>query len=258
MKSIAYIALISFLLQLTACNKDQVLPDDGGDNLDSALYKLAFIESFLLDIAEPSGLSWSLNHNDLIVVDDRSNQAYIIDIKGDKRLAYAYKGDDTEGVTIDENTNTIWIAEEEESKLKELDSNGNELNSFKIDVDRGSKKKGLEGLSFDSEKNIFYILNEAEPGLLIKWQKNGGVISQKKLKFAQDYSGIFFDNADRSLWMLSDKSKKLFYCDENAVVRQSFDLDFEKAEGIVVDISNNRVYIVSDSERRLYVYKITK
>ena len=258
MKSINYILLISFLLLFSACNKDQALPDNGDDDPVLVGYKLEFIESYLLDIAEPSGLSWALNHKDFIVVDDRTNQAYIIDTKGKELSKYPYKGDDTEGVTIDESSNTIWIAEEAESKLKELDSNGNELNSFKIDINRGSKKKGLEGLAYDSKNKLFYILNEGEPGLLIKWQLNGGIISQKQLQFAQDYSGIFFDNADQSLWIVSDQSKKLFYCDENAVVKQSFDLDYEKAEGIVVDRQNNRVYIVSDSEHKLFIYKITK
>jgi len=258
MKTISYTILFGFLFMLLACNKDQALPDDGAGNPVLVSYKFEFIESYLLDVAEPSGLSWALNHKDFIVVDDRTNQAFIIDKKGKVLSTLPYKGDDTEGVTIDENLNTIWIAEEAESKLKELDLNGNELNSFKIDINRGSKKKGLEGLTYDSKNKLFYILNEGDPGLLIKWQLNGGIISQKQLQFAQDYSGIFFDNAEQSLWIVSDQSKKLFYCDENAVVKQSFDLDYEKAEGIVVDIPNNRIYIVSDSEHKLFIYKITK
>jgi len=258
MNSIIKFILFTFLLLFMACNKDQALPDDGKDKDPVGdKYKMEFIESFLLDIAEPSGLSWALNHKDFIVVDDRTNQAYIIDKKGKQLSQFPYVGDDTEGVTIDELNSSIWIAEEAESKLKELDANGVELNSYKIEINRGSKKKGLEGLTYDSKKQIFYILNEGEPGLLIKWQVNSGIISQKQLQFAQDYSGIFFDNAEQSLWIVSDQSQKLFYCDENAVVKQSFDLDYGKAEGIVVDLPNKRIYIVSDSERRLYIYKIT-
>jgi len=259
MNAISKLVLLTFLLLVMACNKDQALPEDGKDKDPVGdKYKVEFIESFLLDVAEPSGLSWALNHKDLIVVDDRTNSAYIIDVKGKELAKLPYIGDDTEGVTVDNSKNQIWIAEEAESKLIQLDAAGNTLHSYKIDINRGSKKKGLEGLAFNSSKNIFYILNEGEPGLLIKWQLNGGIISQKKLQFAQDYSGIFFDNADQSLWIVSDKSKKLFYCDLDANVKQSFDLDYQKAEGIVVDIANNRLYIVSDSEQRLYTYKIEK
>ena len=243
---------------LSACNKDQALPDEGNNDPVVVGYKIEFIESYLLDIAEPSGLSWALNHKDFIIVDDRTNQAYTIDKNGKELGVFPYKGDDTEGITIDELNNEFWIAEEAKSKLIQLDASGNELNSYKIDINRDSKKKGLEGLTYDSKNKVFYILNEGEPGLLIKWQINSGIISQKQLQFAQDYSGIFFDNADQSLWIVSDQSQKLFYCDENAVVKQSFDLDYQKAEGIVVDLPANRIYIVSDSEHKLFVYKITK
>ena len=249
--------IITCLIFFTSCNKDVELPITPNDST-TGIFTFELIDSYLLDIDEPSGLSWALNHKDLIVVDDRTNKAYIIDITGKQLSDFPYVGDDTEGVTIDKVNNTIWIAEEAESKLIELNASGIEINSFKIDINRASKKKGLEGLAYDSKEKVFYILNEGEPGLLIKWKMNGGIISQKELKFAQDYSGIFFDNADQSLWLVSDQSKKLFYCDKNAVVKQSFDLDYQKAEGVVVDIPNSRVYIVSDSEQKLFVYKIIK
>ncbi len=250
------ILIFPFML-LAACNKDVAAPEVPSDPIVSG-YKIELEDDILLDIAEPSGLSWAINHKDLIVVDDRTNKAYIIDTKGKTLSDLSYVGDDTEGVTLGAANNTIWIAEEAESKLIELNASGSEINSYKIDINRGSKKKGLEGLTYDSKEKIFYILNEAEPGLLIKWQINGGILSQKQLQFAQDYSGIFFDNADQSLWIVSDQSQKLFYCDKNAVVKQSFDLGFQKAEGVVVDQTNHRIYIVSDSEHKLFIYKITK
>lgn len=88
--------------------------------------------------------------------------------------------------------------------------------------------------------------------------KDNGIISEKELQFAQDYSGIYADNADQSLWIVSDQSQQLFYCNNNGEVIQSFNLDFPKAEVLVVDLENERVFIVSDSEQKLYTYKITK
>ncbi|RLD67926.1 MAG: hypothetical protein DRI84_01155 [Bacteroidetes bacterium] len=250
--------IILSLVIITSCNKDQPLPDNYDNSSDSAIYSFELINEYLLDIFEPSGLSWALNHEDFIVVDDHTNQAFVIDKKGKDLSQFPYLGNDTEGVTIDEDANEFWIAEEAESKLIQLNASGVEMNSYKIDINRSSSKKGLEGLAYDSKNKIFYILNEGEPGLLIKWHVNGGIISQKQLQFAQDYSGIYFDNADQSLWVVSDQSQKLFYCDLNGEVKQSFDLDYQKAEGVVVDQPNNRVYIVSDLEHKLYIYKITK
>lgn len=249
--------LILSLFAFTSCNKDVAIPIDGED-IDNDIYDLELIDSKLLDISEPSGLSWALNQKDLIVVDDNTNKAFVIDIKGKVISEFPYIGDDTEGITIDKSNNEIWIAEEAESELIQLDHMGNKLQSYKIDIDRDSYKSGLEGLTYDSNNKIFYILNEAEPGLLIKWQINGGIISETQLQFAQDYSGIFYDNVDQSLWILSDQSQELYYCDLNANVKQTFKLDYTKAEGIVIDPTNGLLYIVSDSEQRLYIYKITK
>ncbi len=242
----------------SACNKDVALAENPNNKPIESSYSIELIASYLLDIAEPSGLSWALNQKDLIVVDDHTNKAFLIDIKGNKLSDFSYAGDDTEGITIDVLNNEIWIAEEAKSELIQLDSIGNKIQSYKIDISRDSDKKGLEGLTYDSNNKIFYILNEAEPGLLIKWQVNSGIINETQLQFAQDYSGIFFDNVEQSLWILSDQSQELYFCDLNANVKQTFKLDYNKAEGIVFDSTNGLLYIVSDSEQRLYIYKITK
>ncbi len=253
-----YITIIFiFLLAFNSCNKDEAILDNPEKDTNK-IYDIKLIDSKLLSIAEPSGLSWALNQIDFIVVDDRTNKAFVINKEGTVLSEFPYSGDDTEGVTVDIDSNEIWIAEEAKSELIRLDMNGVQQGIYKIGVDRNSAKKGLEGLTYDSNNRVFYILNEAEPGLLIKWQIAKGIINEKQLDFAQDYSGIFFDNADQNLWIVSDKSKKLFYCNKDAIVKQSFDLDYQKAEGVVVDIAHQRVYIISDSEHKLYIYKITK
>lgn len=219
-------------------------------------YRLNFIKSYILNIAEPSGLSWALNGKDLYVVDDRLNKVYTIDKQGNTLSTFSYIGNDLEGVSINIKSQTIWLAEEAKFTVVELDSLGNEIQRFKLDTVRNAKKKGLEGISYDSLEDTFYLLNEDNPGLLIKWQVNSGVIAQTRLSFAEDYSGIFFDESDRSLWIISDQSKRLFHCDLEGNVKQSFNLPINKAEGVVVDHDNNRVYIVSDQERKLFVFSL--
>ena len=222
------------------------------------LYNLNFIESYKLDVPEPSGLSWALNHKDFYVVDDRTNTVFEIDKQGNTlRYNYHYAGKDLEGISIDPASQTVWLAEESKSRLKQLDADGNEINSYKLEIVRDSKKHSLEGISYDPVENNFYILNEKDPGLLIRWQPELGMTDQTLLNFAGDYSGIFFDQTDSSLWIISDQSQKLFHCDTDGVVIQSFELGFKKAEGIVVDRENERIYAVSDTKHRLYVYSLT-
>jgi uncharacterized protein YjiK len=221
------------------------------------LYHLDFIESFNLDVAEPSGLSWALNGKDLLVVDDRNNKAYKIDKQGHTLSEFLYAGNDLEGISIDSQSQTIWLAEEAKSKMVELDASGNEIQSFKLAIDRQSKKHSLEGISYDPAENTFYLLNEKDPGLLVVWQAELGITAETVLNFAGDYSGIYFDKTDSTLWIISDQSQKLFHCDTDGVVKQSFDLGFKKAEGIVIDHQNQRVYAVSDAKHKLYVYSLT-
>jgi uncharacterized protein YjiK len=259
LRKYTYSLLIFLLIGAAGCNKDVPPPDTeitGQGNKDE--YALEFLNAYNLDIAEPSGLSPALNSANLIVVDDHTNQAFIISTKGKNMTTLNYQGDDTEGVTTDAANGIYWIAEEAESKIIKLDSLGNKLAEYKIDIERTSSKKGLEGISYDALSRTFYILNEGEPGLLIKWSVSGGIMSKKELKFALDYSGIFYDKTDESLWIVSDQSQKVFHCTKDGIVRQSFDLDFPKAEGIVINRLAQRMYIVSDSEHKLYTYKINK
>ncbi len=244
------------VLLIISCNKDIAITNS--DDINDTLYGVDIIKEKLLTIAEPSGLSWDLNHKNFIVVDDNTNKAYIIDKSGNTLDTLNYDGDDTEGISVDTKHHIIWLAEEALSKLIKMDSMGNKIQSFDININRTSDKKGLEGLSYNSYDSTFYILNEAKPGLLIKWNPDKGIISQKELTFAEDYSGIFADNTDKSIWIVSDQSRKLYYCNSNCEVQQSFNLDYGKAEGLIVDTENDRVYIVSDSEQKLYTYKITK
>ena len=174
---ISYYYYFYFFTCFNSCNKDEAIggnPEKDSNNI----YDIKLIDSKLLSIAEPSGLSWALNQIDFIVVDDRTNKAFIINKEGIVLSEYPYTGDDTEGVTINMESNEIWIAEEAESELIRLNMNGVKQMSYKIDINRNSSKKGLEGLTYDSANKVFYILNEAEPGLLIKWQINKGIKSE--------------------------------------------------------------------------------
>lgn len=238
------------------CNKDQALPDD--NHQDSSIFRIEFLKSYPLDIAEPSGLSWDKNHENFLVVDDNTNRPYIINKQGFTIDTLAYLGDDTEGITIKAIDGTIWVAEERLYQITQLDSLGNLLNTYPLYISHDKVNKGLEGICFSLQNQSFYLLNEASPGLLINWLPESGVIGTFNLSFAEDYSGIFSDAEDKNLWIISDQSQELFYCTNQGKVLQSFDLDFPKAEGIVVDLSSERLYIVSDSERKLFTYKITK
>ena len=250
-------AFLGLLAALGSCNKD-VEVDNTTPPVEGANFKLELLASRKLTVREPSGLSWDLKKKNFITVSDNTNKAYVIDTSGNTLGELDYKGDDTEGVTVDTENKHYWIAEEGKSDLVECDSTGNELGRYHLELNVSSHNKGLEGLSYDPASKTFFVLNEDKPGLLIKWTVSKGIISKKQLNFAGDYSGIFYDGQLDKLWIVSDQSQKLFLCDLDANPEQEFTLGYGKAEGVTVDVAGRRAYIVSDSEETLFIYKLSK
>ncbi len=244
------------ILTTISCNKDLEIPNDNPPNTERIIVP---VNNYTIAINEPSGLSFDANGN-LFCVDDNSNQIYNITKEGVVLSTLPYIGDDLESVSYNPKNNRIYTTHEGERKLIELDYQGTKLNEWQFTVSGGSSNKGFEGLAIDSDNEIFYILNEASPGLLIVWDyKTKSTIEQISLNIAKDYSGIFYDKRDSTLWIISDKSQKLFNTNLRGEIIDSFDLDYDKAEGIVVDIANNLIYIVRDFQTtiKLYVYKIS-
>lgn len=123
-----------------------------------------------------------------------------------------------------------------------------------MDIDKSKGNNGLEGITFNPNDNIFYVLNEKKPGLLIKWTPEKGILSIYNLNFAKDYSGICYSN--NHLWIVSDDSAVITKCDLNGNLLEKYDIPIEKAEGVVVDENDKKVYIISDATEELFVFEL--
>jgi len=87
-------------------------------------------------------------------------------------------------------------------------------------------------------------------------------VKQRKL----DFSGLSYDSQRDTLWIASDKGQCLFHYDwKRDQVLQRLDLllndgsksrRVRKAEGVAVDPQRGRVYVVSDRDAELYVFKL--
>jgi uncharacterized protein YjiK len=82
------------------------------------------------------------------------------------------------------------------------------------------------------------------------------ISKELSLNFAQDYSGLCFNSANGNFMIVSDESQQLIEWNLDEGVIHTYSLDIEKAEGVDYDPAINRVYIVCDSEQRLYIYGI--
>ncbi|WP_447971598.1 SdiA-regulated domain-containing protein [Nitrospira sp. M1] len=150
--------------------------------------------------------------------------------------------------------------------------------------EKSGSNKGLEGVTWNATQGTFFVVKEGSPPMLIElrddlhailkhWildQQRGfevSELSQNKL----DVSGIAYDSSRDVLWMVSDKGQHLFVYDYHQhMVTQRIPLGYragkekgigiyqriKKAEGVAISLDGHTVYVVSDSEARLYVYAI--
>ena len=71
------------------------------------------------------------------------------------------KGYDLEGVAADSD-GTVFVVDEALCEVISIDSYGNEINRFKLDIG-SSKNNGPEGICIDTDKRYLYIVNEKNP-----------------------------------------------------------------------------------------------
>jgi len=140
-------------------------------------------------------------------------------------------------------------------------------------------KKGLEGITLNTQTGNLFLLNEGKPGLLLEVTPDFGKLVEyrkltKKRGFTDnqlkqrkiDYSGISYDSKRDAFWIVSDKAKRIFLYswDKDKVLfdralkytESGKTKTIKKAEGVAYDAEKKCLYIVSDKEARLYVYDV--
>jgi len=235
-----------FLLLLTnSCTKDK----------KDSLVMLEPDAVYSVNISETSDLSFGSSTDILYTVSDRTAKVYKITNQGKVLSELSYTGSDLEGVCYVGNQ-FLHVAEERLRTVFKLDLQGNQIEQKAIPVEKNDDNQGLEGISFATFNKHFYILNEKNPALLIETDENLNVLKSYLLSFANDYSGICVDNLNQQLWIVSDESASVTKCTMKGELIESYRIPVSNPEGIAFDPENNQVYIISDTEARLYLFKI--
>ena len=208
--------------------------------------------SYKINVLEPSGLAINSSGTILYTVSDNTAQVYKLSTTGNVLQTFSYKGNDLEGVsTFTENK--LLLAEERTKEIVVFDMITGGFLKNRISYENNDANSGTEGVTYDENSNTIFILNEKNPGLLIRLRSDFSVIASYELDFANDYSGIFYESSSNNLWIVSDQSKTINKCSLTGKVIDSYSINITQAEGIA--ISNNKIYVVSDAEAKLYVFK---
>ena len=244
-------------------------------------------------LTQPSDLALSLDRKTLWTVSDNTKAIFKLNLNGELIFNESFLVDtsDLEGITINKSGDTLYTTKEDSNELMSIDVKTRRITRQQpISAMKGFQtisryfpetpdNKGLEGITFNPVNGSLYALKERDPGLLIELDtdlesiievrllnKSNGFIEtdtpQKKL----DFSGISYDSLSDLFWIVSDKGRCIFLYDWNKDhVIQTLKLSYKqdsktktirKAEGIAIDPIDRRLYIVSEEDVMLFVFKL--
>lgn len=216
-------------------------------------FAIKFLQSFDIDMPEPSGLALSWNGDFLYSVSDSTGNIYQIDFEGNViREINLYAKFDLEGICCSADRN-FWVVEEKYREIMKVSQTGQIL--ARKSIFHGYDNNGLEGICYGKD-SVLTALKEKDSALLIEVNKELDVQSYHKLEFASDYSAITYDKKLNIYLLLSQEDRKLFFYDVEKEEYKAIDLPMVNAEGIAYDSSTNILYIVDDASSKLYQYKL--
>ncbi len=243
LKNILLVSCLLFLI--VSCSED--------DYTDNLLENSLDIEvSYNINVLEPSGLVFDFQDSVLYTISDNSGDIYKLSTKGNIIKTYSFGGDDLEGVSIYKEDKLL-LAEERSKQLIEYNLSTGSSVSHYINYQNTSANYGIEGVAYKANDGTTFILNEKEPGKMLRLRADFSIIAEYDLNFASDYSGICYDESTNNLWIVSDQSKTINRCTLMGALIDKYSIRINQAEGIAV--TNDKIYIVSDPESTLYVYE---
>jgi uncharacterized protein YjiK len=245
---ITYKLIITLLLVLAACagcvKEKEEKPGD----------KISLLRRYDIPVPEPSGLTLTSDQNGFWTVSDEDSTLYELDKYGKIIKRIKVKGFDLEGVTIIDEA-TLAIVLERTREVVVLDTAGTELQRVKINLE-GELNSGLEGITYNENIKHFYIVTEKDPAFIIELDGDLNEVRRDTIKFAADVSGIFYAKNDSILWILSDEDQMVVKTDMELNIITKFKISIIQPEGITINKNGTRLYIISDIEEKLSVYKI--
>jgi len=238
-----FIALLCVQALFVSCSKNSTTT--------SNQFELELVNSVNINVPEPSGLAINSSENILYVVSDHTAKVYALSLEGDLIQTFNYVGNDLEGVsTFTENK--LLLAEERSKEIVEFNMITGNISKHSINYTNNDENSGIEGVTFKENDGTTFILNEKDPGKLFRLRADFTIIVEYELTFANDYSGLFYDLTLNVLWIVSDQNKSLNKCTLNGELIKKYSIPVSKAEGVAV--TNENIYIVSDSENKLYTF----
>ena len=244
MRKISLLITALFLITIISCKEKEQPPKK----------PLTYIGAYAISVPEPSGLVMTQDNKGFWTISDETSTIYRLDNEGIVVQTIIVEGFDFEAITLIDDT-TLVILQERTREMVFLDTSGTEYKRIKLDLE-GDLNSGPEGIAFNPKNRHFYILNEKRPSLFVELDEQLNIIRKDTLKFCKDVSGLYFDEKNQILWMLSDESQLIIKTDLNGKLLERIEITVPQPEGITLSKDGRNLYIVSDNKETLYVFKV--
>ena len=240
-------------------------PTPGKEN---RLKRLQERVSFRIRVLESSGLAPDHTGRYLWTVSDQSGgNVYKLSKEGRVIERFASGGGDLEGITQHPRDRTLWVVDEAFWEVVQFDTLGTELTRFEVDTGARRHNQGLEGITLDPAHDHLYVVNEKNPRVMIVYDvSNTSDIRHLRtipLDFnaspetkGLDLSGLFFDERNQVLWLVSDEASAVILLDLDGRPLAAYETGVINGEGVTVIHEDKIIYLVSDERNRLYHFDL--
>ena len=246
-----------------------------------------------LGLNEPSGLTLNRDGSALYTVSDDTKAIFRLDLQGTVSVSDSFfiGLDNLEGIAIRRDDSELLVVQEESNSVVVVDLNSRKeryrrplsamtnFDTIAHHFPDPPDNNGLEGITVNTRNNHVVVVKECQPGLLIELDSSlTTILSTRVLQPSQgfihpeleaeklDFSGLSYDRSNDTFWIVSDKGRCLFQYDWTGdTVLQRLNLTISsgdkpkrirKPEGIAFDPGRKRMYVVSDRDADLYVFKL--
>lgn len=211
---------------------------------------LELLTSYALSVTEPSGLAYSPATESLYMISDNRAEIFKIDTTGKVLASIPVSAVDIEGVAVSANGDTLYIVEETAGRVSTMLADGKIRSSFLVTV-RTDPKHALEGITVDHRGHLF-VINEKTPAMLLEFI---GQTEARRLTldYTLDISDICYDAASDGFWIVSDESRQVIKISRSGALLGAWSSPVPQGEGIAV--IGQRLYVVSDIEAKLYIFR---
>jgi len=246
-----------------------------------------------LGLNEPSGLTLNGDGSALYTVSDDTKAIFRLDLTGrvsvsesffvglDDLEGIAIRREDSELLVIQEASNCVVVVDlhhRRERSRRPLSAMTN-YDTIAHHFPDPPDNNGLEGITVNTSNDHVFVVKEQRPGLLVELdpslttilsarvlEANQGFVHPALKDDTLDFSGLSYDSSSDTVWIASDKGQCLFQYDwADDTVLQRLDLtissddktrQIRKPEGVAFDPQHQKIYVVSDRDADLYVFKL--